>query len=373
MNKESIKKTAKRILAHLPLRDIILFESCPDCSDNPKPVFDEMVRREVNSKHKTIWLCYDNTYKSFPQIKNVRYVNANNKILTILLISTAKYTVCCNRFIGCANPKQLTFYLMHGSPIKDVSDHYYITDYIDYIITAGPYMNLQSARYLKADVNKCYPLGYPRNDALLTADLDLSQYFGHFNKYIVWYPTVKQQHNGKDYGIAPIPFMDDAQAVETLNDCANALNTLIIIKPHFAQIKNYKKFSLSNIRFIDDGFFCDNNIASYEFIGSCDALLTDYSSVFYDYMVCDKPIGLIWCDVEDMKRNIGLVDFYREVTDCCSKIYDINDLKNFLTEVADNTDTYLDNRQQVCNLVNAPRDGLNTIRVTDFIIEKANL
>ncbi len=373
MNKENIKTIIKKFLSHLPLRNIILFESCPDYADNPGPVFDEMIRRGINAKHKMIWLCYDNNYKRFPHYKNIKYVDANKRIRTSLLIHTSKYSICCNRLIGCGNPNQLTFYLMHGSPIKDVSSYYYITSFVDYIITAGPYMNLQSARYLKADVNKCYPLGYPRNDVLLKARLDLSQYFGRFSKYVVWYPTVKQFGKGKDYGITPIPFMDNDTAIEALNAYARELNILIIIKPHFAQINNYRKLFLSNIRFIDDKFFRDNNISSYEFIGSCDALLTDYSSVFYDYMVCNKPIGLIWCDVEDLKKNLGLVDFYEEVTLGCDKLYTIDDLKRFLKDLADGKDDYLKKREEICALVNVARDGLNTARVTDFIIEKAKL
>ena len=43
---------------------------------------------------------------------------------------------------------------------------------------------------------------------------------------------------------------------------------------------------------INDSFFIDNDITSYELLAACDSMITDYSSVYFDYTLCDKPIGL---------------------------------------------------------------------------------
>ena len=64
-------------------------------------------------------------------------------------------------------------------------------------------------------------------------------------------------------------------------------------------ISYIQKYALSNICFIDDAFFRRNNITSYEFVGSCDALITDYSSIYFDYLLCGKPAAVIWEDIEE--------------------------------------------------------------------------
>ena len=368
-----IKKTVKKIAKLIPTNNSIIFESCPDLSDNTKAVFDEFIARGLNSKYKLYWICYDKYKMDYPKYKNVKYVNSNEKWKLRFLQHTAKAVICCNRFIGADKKNQTVYYLMHGSPIKNVSGYYRCPNYVDYMITAGDYMNDKSAAMLVFDKSKCFPLGYPRNDILVKPEVNVSKLLGEFKKYIIWYPTVKQFSNGRDYGIKPIALLDNDEAVNKLNEYAREHDVLIVIKPHFAQIANIKIADFSNIRFIDDKFYKDNHVIPYEFMGSCDALLSDYSSVFYDFMICNKPIGLIWSDVEEFKKNIGLYDFCEETTAGCSKIYTFEDLCNFVKSVAEEKDELSDIREQLCEKINAPRDGHNAARVVDFIIEKSKL
>ena len=371
--KKILKRIAKQMAKRLPVSNAIIFESAPDLSDNTKPVFDELIARGINEKYKFYWICFDQYETEYPKYHNVKYISSRNKLKRYFLQCTAKIVICCNRIIGLDRKNQTVYYLMHGSPIKDTSGYYTCPDYVDYMITAGPYMNQKSAAAMVIDESKCFPLGYPRNDALIDAHIDISVYFGTYKKYIIWYPTVKQFSSGIDYGIKPIEFLDNDESVMHLNEFAKEQDVLIIVKPHFAQIANIKITNLSNIKFIDDKFYKDNHIIPYEFIGSCDALLSDYSSVFYDFMLCTKPIGLVWTDVAEFKNNLGFVDYYEEVTVGCSKIYTFEELCEFIKSVADGKDELAVERERICQMVNTPRDKRNTERVVDFIIEKSNL
>lgn len=368
-----IKKTIKKLAKLMPAKNSILFESCPDLSDNTKAVFDEFIARGLNKKYKLYWICYDKYKMQYPEYHNVKYVNSNDVWKVRFLQYTAKVVICCNRFIGANKKNQTVYYLMHGSPIKNVSSYYTCPEYVDYMITAGEYMNDKSASMLAIDEAKCFPLGYPRNDILVNPNVDISKLLGKFKKYIIWYPTVKQFSSGLDYGIKPISLLDNDKSVNKLNEYAKEHDVLIVIKPHFAQIANIKISNLSNIRFIDDKFYKDNHIIPYEFMGSCDALLSDYSSVFYDFMLCNKPIGLIWDDVEEFQKNIGLYNFYKEATAGCNKIYSFEDLCDFIKSVAEGKDELSEIRENLCKKINAPKDGNNSARVTEFIIEKSKL
>lgn len=369
-----IKRIMNRIVPLIPANNAILFESCPDLSDNTKAVFDEFIARELNIKYKLYWICFDEyEANALPQYRNVKYINAQDKWKLRFLQYTAKAVVCCNRFLGKAKKNQTVYYLMHGSPIKNTSGYYKCPEYVDYMITAGDYMNEKSADAMGIDHSKCFPLGYPRNDILVHPNVDVAKYLGKFEKYIIWYPTVKQFSDGRDYGIKPISFLDNDKTASMLNEYAKTHDVLIIVKPHFAQVANINVTNLSNIKFIDDRFYKSNHLIPYEFMGSCDALLSDYSSVFYDFMICNKPIGLVWNDIKEFQKNIGLFDFCEETTKGCCKIYTFEDLCEFIKNIADGKDELSETREQLCRRINAPRDGNNAARVVDFILEKSRL
>lgn len=368
-----IKKIIKNVVKLIPVSNSIIFESCPDLSDNTKAVFDEFIARGLNNKYKLYWICFDKNAIDHPKYHNVEYINSNEKWKLRFMQYTAKVVICCNRFIGTDKKNQTIYYLMHGSPIKNTSGYYRCPEYVDYMITAGNYMNEKSANAMVIDQSKCFPLGYPRNDILVKPNVEVSTYVGKFKKYIIWYPTVKQFADGRDYGIKPISFLDNNESVNQLNKYAKEHDVIIIVKPHFAQLANIKLSNLSNIRFIDDKFYKENNLIPYEFMGSCDALLSDYSSVFYDFMICNKPIGLVWNDIEKFKKNVGLFDFYEETTAGCNKIYTFEDLCNFIKNVSEGKDELFELRENLCKKINAPKDGKNTSRVVDFILERSKL
>ena len=236
-------------------------------------------------------------------------------------------------------------------------------------------MNELCSRVFRFPLNKCIPLGYPRNDEMINANLNLSLYFGHFKKYIIWYPTVRQfKGGGKTGSKEPIPILFYKDNAIKLNKSASKLGVLIIIKPHFAQATEYiKKMALSNIRFINDDFFLNNNISSYSLVGSCDALLTDYSSVYYDYLLKNRPIGLIWEDLEEYKKNPGVIKEFDFFMKGGIKIYNCNDLVKFIETVSKGEDSLMSQRREICSLANVSTSPDNAARVTNFIIEKSGL
>lgn len=370
------KTVVKKILFLFPTRNIIVFESVPDLADNTKPVFDELIKRGYNNKYKMIWSCIDTPQESFQKIKNVKYIDSRkNSFLNYYYTVCSKVIICCNRFVYANRKGQTSFYLMHGSLIKNVSSYYTCPNDIDYMITAGKEMNKISAIGFNYPLEKCIPLGYPRNDEMINANLDLSKYFGKFNKFIVWYPTVKQFKSGKLTGsIQPIPIIYNYYDARVLNEKAKELNVLIIVKPHFAQLtENINKISLTNVLFINDDFFKKNNITSYMFVGSCDALLTDYSSVYYDFLLKDRPIGLIWEDLDEYKKNPGVINEFDDLMRGGEQIYNCEDLRMFIERISKNIDLLYNERRDICTRVNYSSEANNTVRVTDYIVKKAGL
>ena len=72
-------------------------------------------------------------------------------------------------------------------------------------------------------------------------------------------------------------------------------NIQFIIKPHFYDIDNFRLFKdSSSIKVL-----FDLDIDLYELLASSDALVTDYSSVFFDYELLRKPIFIFPFDLDE--------------------------------------------------------------------------
>lgn len=374
----AIRALYDNIFKLVPLRNAIFFESIPDLSDNTKAVFDEMIRRGLNERCKLFYMVSDaSIIASQPKVKNVYYVQHRLKDLFYqFYLRTAKCLICCNEFFPKYRDDQTIFYLSHGSPIKSVRNYYNAPRWIDYHLAASAAMVPHCAYELNAPEDRFFSLGFPRNDILTSACRDLKPLFpdADFDKVIVWYPTYRQTKYGMSVGGSSLPVIHDEINAAALNETAKANRVLLVLKPHFVQDVSYvKDLGLSNIMFIDDRFFAQNHISSYEFVGSCDAMITDYSSIYYDYTLCDKPVALVWEDVEEYKKSPGFSPGIDPYLDGGEKVYDLPQLQDFVCRVAQGEDPLRDIRRTVRDQVNHAADGKNACRVVDFIIEKANL
>ena len=368
-----ISKVARWIVYHLPQRCIV-FESVPDRSDNTEAVFKEMVRRQLNRKYTFVWLT-DCKKNNWTKEKNVRYVSG--KTLSLLFLCTAKCLICCNRFFTTNNPKTVSIFLGHGNPIKNTKTTYSVPfEQYTYLLATSEGMKDLRARIFNLDKKKLIVLGYPRNDDLTKSCISLHGLFNvSYKKKIVWYPTYRQHKNGLETNCKhAFPIIWNQKLARELNDYAKEKEVLIVLKPHFAQDVSFiKELGLSNLVFINDELFVSNNISSYQFVASCDALLTDFSSIYYDYTLCDKPIGLIWEDYEEYCENPGFaVDMDYMMKGGC-KIYNIEDLKLFINDISTGIDRLQKERREIRDFANCSTDGRNAERVVDFLIEKANL
>jgi len=362
---------------------VILFESIPNLSDNTKAVFEEMVSRGINRKYSMIWMAYDDNERKLTE-KNAEVVDFSGKSVANVakckaIWSKTKCIICCNRFVTPQLPWQKSFYLAHGMPFKYVREYYTMPDTIDYCFASGEGLKDIHAYTLNVPVEKMVALGFPRNDVLCKKVPSAKDYFldkEDIQKVIVWYPTYRMHKNGyKSTDCSHyLPLIHDLSVATALNDFAKVHGILLVLKPHFAQdVSNIRDLGLSNILFINDKFFADNKISSYEFIAGCDALLTDYSSIYYDYLLCDRPIAVIWEDIEEYRRKPGFavdIDYYMKGAE---KVYTEKQLETFLSSVVANCDTLRDARREIRDLVHYSTDGRNTERVADFIIEKAEL
>ena len=146
---------------------------------------------------------------------------------------------------------------------------------------------------------------------------------------------------------------------------------LLIIKPHPVQDLSYlRKIDLRNIRTIYNPDLAKAGIQLNELMEQTDAMITDYSSIYYDYMLLDRPIALTTDDLDMYQNDKGFV---------FDNVYDIikgehlkstDELLAFLTDVSEGKDRMLAERTAVKEKINDFLDGNSSKRVYDFIMKK---
>lgn len=346
----------------------IIFESIPDLSDNTKPVFDELIKRNVNRDYELIWFV-SHIEEEYPILENVKYITFKNKFKRLYYQITSKVIICCNNMLQSYIKNQKSIYLTHGLPIKEMRTYYTVPEHIDYVISPSISTQKLISEQFNVDIKKVIPLGYPRNDILSKKNVNIKKLFGFTGKIVIWLPTFRQQKTGRFHGGSnAIPIVYDYDSAKKINEIARKNNVLIVIKPHFAQDISYiKKYEFENIKLINDAFLRKRKVSLYQLLSSSDALITDYSSVLYDYTLCNRPIGVVWEDVEEYKKKPGFavdINYYFKGTE---KIYNSNDLVDFIEDVANNKDNLYSERNLIKDVVTFT-DGRSSERIADFII-----
>ena len=88
-----------------------------------------------------------------------------------------------------------------------------------------------------------------------------------------------------------------------------------------------------------------DGVDKYEFLNSVDALITDYSSVFFDYSITRKPIILYMYDYEEYMHDRGMYFDIKELP--FRKIYDREALKDCLVNETFREDSYQDDEEYI--------------------------
>ena len=366
------------ICSFLPTKKRIVFESNPEFSCNTLPVYQEMMRRGIDKEYEIYWLV-ENKKKYVNDKSGIKFLNYQEKGIGILkkeyIIATSKALIFTNRFLRKTKKERLVVNLLHGSPLKR-TDGYVEHDTCDYVITQSSFFNKVVSDSLQVPIEKMVSLGFPRTDILgdntgLLNALGISKN----QKVIVWMPTFRKNKNtGVKFGSLNrlgVPLLDSVEKFEQLNMKLEENNVLLVIKLHPAEdTTNMALSDYSNIWFLSDRDLEKEGATVYGLLAESDALLTDYSSVYYDYLLTGKPIGLVIDDLAEYSKRNGF--FYGEYKDFVKGDYIecLDDFFIFIYNIAHDIDSDKEERQWAIDRYCEYKDFKSTDRVVDFIMEK---
>lgn len=223
-------------------------------------------------------------------------------------------------------------------------------------------MTMQSLFGL-ADEN-IFITGYPRNDIFSNvteiSDVrkDLDELYPNCKK-VIYMPT------HRNFGTSGAEFSE--KDMLELDEKLRYNNIVMVFKPHFHELKNYLHLesSFTNIVLAKDSKYSD----VYSYIKDFDLLISDYSSIIYDFTCSKKPIVLFPYDLEKFKNtDAGLFDYF-ETIPAGPFCYTWDEVVNNVVDLLTN-DSWKEKRE-ICRLTFHPfDDGKNCERVYNAVVNK---
>ena len=375
-----IDELFRKVLRLFPTSRMIAFESHPDFTCNSYPVYLKL--KEVLPSYTLVWLTR-NRYDHLPPDIKVVYVGANQTIKEWFLrhwrLDRCRVIVSSNLYECKKRNNQLCLYLAHGSKTKKTRDLYEnMGKLIDYVNVQSHFFDDVASYEYNCKKEQLVYLGYPRCDCFFAEKRPDVRPFTQSEsqeQYIIWLPTFRTTRTGRVdaksdmYGKMGMPIIFSIEKLEELNDFLRKKNIHILYKPHPAQdMTHVKSVKLSHFHFISDRMIMDLGMQPYEIIKGAVALITDYSSVFFDYLLLDRPIATTTDDLESWKRGRGFAfDIEKMYNQATVRVKDQDELLAFLNDVSHGIDRKKQGREQIRDITHMHVDGKSTDRVVEFI------
>ncbi|MGL6228153.1 MAG: CDP-glycerol glycerophosphotransferase family protein [Culicoidibacterales bacterium] len=306
----------------------IVFMSYPDFSDNSFAIFYTMIKKKMARKY--IWFYYkrnknyiDKKIKQYfepDEMKNVTFIEATNPIPVAWHYLTANTIISTH---GCVDflpllKWQTKINLWHGMPLKRIA----ALDFnatkspqkMDLTIATSPLFKEIVAQCFELELSKVIEIGSPRMDFLLMCTDQLRIDFGIKEKdnIYLWMPTYRKSGEGKAH--------EDGIINQTIGNLTPEnfaqLNKVLVDKNEYMFIKLHpmdylnaseeiKLFDFSNIKIFTSDSFLNHGYEINHLLAMSDVLITDYSSVYFDYAILNRPIILYTDDDSTYRENRG--------------------------------------------------------------------
>lgn len=382
--KRTIKKIIVNIMSIFKIKNVIIFESNADYSDNSRAFYEYLIREKYNEKYKIYWFVNDSKKFRERECKNVRFItmwhNTTKKtfiqwIKYFWIVKNAKYLISSNRVLHRLNKKTVTININHGTPLKRVKDLQIVPKDIDMVLVGSDYCIDMMSYQLNLKKEQMICVGNPRNDVLFrdtNTEKKLKE-FSNYDKIILWLPTFRKVATSNrldstfEFPLG-LPIIYSTGELNRLNEYLKKNNALILFKLHPAQdVSLLKTSNLSNIIILTDSYLVEKDVELCELFKITNAMITDYSGVYYDYLLTDNMIGFTVDDFDTYQKEKGFVFDNPKDYMAGEKINDIKDLYKFIDDVINNNDIYKEKRNEMKNLFNKYDDDKSSERLAKYL------
>lgn len=193
----------------------------------------------------------------------------------------------------------------------------------------------------------CFEENFQLSDEFFPEKKLLDKLKNMHDKIIAWLPTQRRQ-----FGKTILDVIADSNLdLRKMNKFCSSNNSLFVIKAHFLDFEK-----ASEIAQDFNHIFVYPYADPYPLLKFTDVLVTDYSSVFFDFLLLNRPILLMCYDLETYRESAKFYYDYEglQIGPLC-RIW--NQVFDALDDISKNRDDYFYKRRE-------------TLRIFDFVTEQ---
>ena len=330
--------------------------------DNIRTLYQYLVDNGYLDKYEIV--CASNDFYHLERDSRVKYTSIYRGLYYFL---TSKYFFYSfGKYPIKPSKKQMVVNLWHGMPLKKIGNLEYGLENIDYnfftkLVSSSDLFTPIMKTAFNAKDEQMLLVGNIRNDELFEEKKD---------KNIIWMPTYRNSKNYHDSQDAFIFSLDESE-FEDINTILAEYEYHLYIKLHPLEESQFKfKNNYSNIHMLSEDIISQHYGTLYKFLGTTSALITDYSSVFLDYYLLDRPVAFTINDYEEYKEKRGFVFDDIKSLMAGPTISNLEELLKFLLSVINSEDEFYIVRNKVNSIVNSIQRDFTMTLLENIGIEK---
>lgn len=238
---------------------------------------------------------------------------------------------------------------------------------IDYLLATSDFYKKIFSEDFEIEERKIIVDGYPRNDILFESvegmEIDVDQRLLERIR--------SEKRKGKTILMYMPTFRDSAKLLledifdfPLLNKRLSELNFYLVLKIHSSTMKAGEDKTSEHIG------LCKSQSDSQPILSETDVLITDYSSVYFDFLLLNKPIIFYAYDLDDYLLKERKMYFNYEDITPGKIVKTFSELLEALQEISNNEYNYSQELEELKEKIFKYSDNHSSQRITNFIANK---
>lgn len=295
----------------LPKSRTAMLRGFPSYEDNLIAIYSALESHQID---RIVWVV-DNLsiVPPVPLRENTRLVKMRG-FLDLYFSMTSRYLFLTHgHFLRSTPPNQISVNLWHGIPLKAIGKTMGMEGRSDsFLVATSDFTREVFAQAFGMPNNKIIVTGQARTDRMLNVDKqtiwDLAfPSIPRPRQVFLWLPTFRNTSfsGSRIDGETFSNVFNCRDFSETaFNALLKANDAVCLVKPHPMAVRQNHTDS-SNLIFIDENWLHQRQLSLYQLAGASDCLISDVSSIIADFMLLDRPIILLFEDIESYKNSRG--------------------------------------------------------------------
>jgi len=358
-------------------RDLVVFISIPDFTDNSMALFEYM--DSLDEDFELVWIV-----KNPRDDLDIKQYKAYH-LPAIFKTFRAGYIISTHGNLSDVRvPSQVFVNVWHGMPLKamgyaenrDLVLPFNFDDENYYLIATSIIMKNALAACFNQDPRRIFVTGQPRNDKLFKGCQEkileiLKIDPANYNKIVLFAPTFRKSDSMDDGQLISHNFNLQDFDRKRFQEFLEENEILFLVKFHPLEEKKATKYfkNTKNIKLIKTETLQEKLLDLHNILPCVDILVTDYSSVYFDFLLLDRPIIFIVPDLEEYRERRG---FILEPFEFWTPGPKVKNFKKFLEELEKsikNPEYYQKERRTINDLVNYYKDGKSAERIYKLVFK----